>query len=61
MIGSAALGLLAVVIGFMGILFGAKWLLNRLLTERLRQFHFQTFIWRLSDIAESCKDDGKKQ
>jgi hypothetical protein len=61
---SAAFGLLAVLIGLLGILFGArkrKWLLNRLFTERLRQFHFQTLIWRLDQIANSCQSDSKKQ
>jgi len=33
----------------------SAWLNARLYTERLRQFHFQTFVWRLPEIAESLR------
>lgn len=53
---SALLALAAAFIAVWGLLWGARksaWLHRRLYTERLRQFHFQTFIWRLDEIARS--------
>ena len=35
----------------------SKWLFARMMTERMRQFHFQTFIWRLGDIVAVLKGD----
>ena len=55
---SALLGLAAAIIAVVGVLHGTQkdqWLLNRIRTERLRQFHFQAFIWKLPEIARSCK------
>lgn len=56
-IGAAGLGALAALVAATGILYGARkelWLEQRLFTERLRQLHFQSFIWRLPEIAASC-------
>jgi hypothetical protein len=53
---SAIVGLSAIGIATFGILYGKRkqaWLYNRLFTERLRQLHFQSFIWRLPEIAAS--------
>lgn len=55
-IGSAALCVLAIAILVGGGLYGKRkddWLIDRMRTERLRQFQFQTFICRLDDIANS--------
>jgi hypothetical protein len=44
----------------MGVLFSRNkrlWLFQRLMTERIRQFHFQTLAFRLSDILASLRDD----
>lgn len=57
---SAACGLIGVVIGGTGILFAAKkqeWLYGRLLTERIRQFHFQTFVFRWPEILRSLSGE----
>lgn len=53
---SAVCGLTGVVIGGTGVLFAARkreWLHRRLMTERIRQFHFQTFVVRLPEILHS--------
>ncbi|KAB2915747.1 MAG: hypothetical protein F9K29_12765 [Hyphomicrobiaceae bacterium] len=60
-------GFLASVAGIAGIAFAlngvlfqkakAEWLDNRLMTERLRQFHFQTLARRWPDILASLSDD----
>lgn len=58
---AAISGVLSVPIGYWGLLYGKakrKWLYNRLMTERLRQFHFQTLVCRLPEILESLKDEG---
>jgi hypothetical protein len=60
---SAVLGIASVVIGVFGVLHhGSKreWLYRRLMTERLRQFHFQTFALRWSDIQESLESENAK-
>jgi hypothetical protein len=57
---SAAMGIAGVVIGGMGILTArrkASWLQGRLMTERLRQFHFQSFVLRSREIAASLADE----
>jgi hypothetical protein len=57
---SAACGLIGVIIGGTGILFAAKkqeWLYGRLLTERIRQFHFQTFVFRWPEILRSLSGE----
>lgn len=53
---SAVCGLIGVVIGGTGILFAAKkqeWLHKRLMTESIRQFQFQTFVFRWPEILRS--------
>ena len=61
---SGFFGLLGVIIGGIGVLHSEKkrrWLQSRLMTERIRQFHFQTFVCRLPDIFESLKGPVSKQ
>jgi hypothetical protein len=53
---SATAGILSVVIGLGGVLHAKskrQWLRQRLMTERLRQFHFQTFVCHLAEIVAS--------
>ena len=53
---SAICGLCGVIIGGGGVLFAGKkqeWLYRRLMTERIRQYHFQTFVSRLPEILRS--------
>jgi hypothetical protein len=53
---AAICGVASIVIGLGGALYaGAKrqWLRNRVMTERLRQFHFQAFVCRWREIAAS--------
>jgi hypothetical protein len=60
---SAAAGIAGVLIGGVGVLFAGRkreWLQRRFVGERLRQFHFQTFTCRLSEILASLKDDLAK-
>lgn len=57
---SALCGLSGVIIGGTGILFARKkqeWLHGRLMTERIRQFHFQTFVFRLPEILRSLRGE----
>ena len=61
-VGSAILGAVSVVVGLGGVMFWRskkQWLYKRLLTERIRQFHFQTLVCRVDDVAESLKGDTK--
>jgi len=58
---SAIAGILSVVIGLWGVLYARskrQWLCQRLMTERLRQFHFQTFVSRLPEIVASLGSPG---
>jgi hypothetical protein len=60
---SAVCGLIGVIIGGTGILFAGKkeaWLQGRLMTERIRQFHFQTFVFRLPEILRSLRGEEAK-
>jgi len=60
-IASALLGLAAVAVAAFGVMYGSRkaaWLHERLFTERLRQLHFQSFIWRLPEISASCAGHG---
>jgi len=53
---AGALGVVSVAIAMGGVLFRTKkrsWLQDRLMTERLRQFHFQTFVCRIPEIFAS--------
>lgn len=59
----AMCGVSAVVIGLGGVLLRRQklaWLYRRLVTERLRQFHFQAFIARYTDIVHSLQDDASR-
>jgi hypothetical protein len=63
-IASAALGLLSFLVSAAGLMYGKRksaWLHARLYTERLRQFHFQSFLWRLPEIAESLRAGESSQ
>jgi hypothetical protein len=60
---SALCGIIGVLIGSMGVLFARgkrEWLHHRLMGERIRQFHFQTLVFRLPEILLSLKDDASK-
>jgi hypothetical protein len=53
---AAAAGIIAAIIGFFGIRFAKQkrdWLEKRLMTERLRQFHFQTMVAKWPDVVQS--------
>lgn len=55
---SAALGIPGALLGAFGVLFAKtkrEWLEGRLLTERMRQFHFQTFVALMPDILEASR------
>lgn len=55
---SAALGIPGALLGAFGVLFAntkREWLEGRLLTERMRQFHFQTFVGLMPDILEASR------
>jgi hypothetical protein len=54
---------LSFLIGTMGVLSAGRkrsWLHSRLMTERTRQFHFQTLVLRLPQILASLKSDAAK-
>jgi hypothetical protein len=56
---SAVMGVLSLLLGSVGALAGPskrRWLCSRLMTERLRQFHFQTMVCRLPEILGSMAD-----
>ncbi len=58
--GSAAMGLISILIAWKGFLYGnskTTWLQNRLYTERLRQYHFQSFVQRIDAIAKSISSE----
>ena len=57
---SVFLGITSVVIGLFGV--GSTkhkqfWLLNRLMTERLRQFHLQTLVRRIPSVLEAMESN----
>ncbi len=57
---AAFTGLIAVSIGFFGILFSKskdQWLHNRLITERLRQWHAQSLVGNITAIITAAKSD----
>jgi hypothetical protein len=59
-VAAALSGIASVLIGKIGMLFGRKkseWLHNRFMTERIRQFHFQTFTARLPEIIASLQGE----
>src|SRR5882672_8974630 len=54
----AALGAVSLLLGWFGTLSGETkrvWLCSRLMTESLRQFHFQTLVFRLSAVLASTR------
>ncbi len=56
-------GISSVILGSLGVLYGrtkSEWLHRRLMTERLRQFHFQTFVSLLPQITASLHDGHAK-
>ena len=56
---AAICGVASVPIGYWGLMFGKakrEWLYRRLMTERLRQFHFQTIVFRLPELLASLDD-----
>lgn len=56
-------GIGSIIVGAVGLLFGRakrEWLHMRLMGERLRQWHFQSFILGLPAIAASLKGDKAK-
>lgn len=58
---AALAGVLSVLIGWKGILFAMqkhRWLINRLRTERIRQFHFQSLIANLPEILVTARGAG---
>jgi cobalamin biosynthesis protein CobD/CbiB len=61
---SALLGVLSLLMGTIGSLSGEakhRWLCNRLMTERLRQFHFQALSYRMGDVLKSMVNhDGQE-
>jgi hypothetical protein len=57
---AALSGLMSIFIGLRGVLWyraKAEWLHRRLMTERLRQFHFQVFVCRLTEIIDSLTSE----
>ncbi len=57
---SAVFAVVGAVIGLFGVLFRrakSEWLHRRLMTERLRQFHFQTLVRRIPEIVASLQGD----
>jgi hypothetical protein len=54
----AILGIISVLLGASATLTGKRkryWLLHRFATERLRQFHFQAFVYCLPEIVNSIQ------
>ena len=52
-------GIVSVLIGVFGIMFRERkmrWLADRLATERIRQFHFQSFVFGVNEILKGAKD-----
>jgi hypothetical protein len=59
---AAFCGVSSLIIGYSEVLFGKakrRWLYQRLMTERLRQFHFQTLIRHLPEVLDSIKKESK--
>lgn len=60
---SATMGVASLIIAGRRFLLGKRkkaWLEHRLYTERLRQYHFQSFIQRIESIAVSLKSRSDK-
>lgn len=57
---AAAIGLFGVLLGTRRLLFAGRkerWLHARLMTERIRQFHFQSFVCLTGEISRSIMSD----
>ncbi|SRR6266478_6744532 len=60
---AAVCGLASVAIGAFGVLFGerkTRWLHNRFMGERIRQFHFQSLLVLLPQALASGRSDADK-
>lgn len=60
---SAAMGIFCVLVGPLGLFRGKRkrdWIYNRLMIERIRQFHFQTFACHWPAIEQSLESDQAK-
>lgn len=62
---AALSGIASVLIGKLGVLYGTRkseWLHDRFMTERIRQFHFETFVAKLREIVASLqgKDEATR-
>jgi hypothetical protein len=60
---SAVCGIAGGLMGGLGALYARRkrrWLHHRLMTERIRQFHFQTFIFRVREILQSLQSEDAK-
>jgi hypothetical protein len=60
---AACLGVIAVAIGYFGVLFRAskeRWLHYRLVTERLRQWHAQSLVGQIPAILAAARSNGEK-
>lgn len=57
-------GIVSVIIGMFGIMYKERkdrWLGDRLATERMRQFHFQSFVMGAADILKGAKSKDDAQ
>lgn len=57
-------GIVSVLIGVFGIMFRERkmrWLADRLATERIRQFHFQSYVMGAREILEGARDPAKAE
>jgi hypothetical protein len=63
-VAAAAAGIAAVILGYFGIRFSKQkreWLEKRLMTERLRQFHFQSMVAHWPSVIESLRGDRQRE
>ena len=63
-IASVVLSVAGVLIGLGGLMIWKSkrdWLYRRMLSERLRQFHFQTFVCRMAEILNSLKGKAERE
>ncbi|MDB5969063.1 MAG: hypothetical protein JWQ90_1513 [Hydrocarboniphaga sp.] len=61
---SAFLGIVSVLIGALGIASESSkhdWFCHRLMTERLRQLHFQIMVFRLPEVLVALQDGQRMQ
>src|SRR5215831_18746600 len=63
-VAAAGIGVIAVAIGYFGVLFRAskeQWLHYRLITERLRQWHAQSLVGQIPAIVAAARSDEAKE